>query len=1326
MKNILTKILKIALIVALFLLVAMVVFGLVLSLDWPWWVGVFILGGILGLTLAVILLKRLWARRSEQQFVSQVIEQDEARLNQVDVKEAESMRELQGRWKEAVEALKSSHLKKFGNPLYVLPWYMILGESGSGKTTAIKSARLSSPFAEVTRTSGLSGTRNCDWWFFKQAIIIDTAGRYAVPVVEDRDKSEWHKFLGLLTKYRKKEPINGLVITIGCDRLRDMGAEALGEMGASLRKRIDELMRVLGARFPVYVLVTKCDLIQGMTQFCDRLTETTLQQAMGVINRQSGAAGFLEGAFKTIAERLRDLRLVILHKSSTEGFAPRPAASPGDPELVLFPDEFERLKPALEAFFAGCFQENPYQETPILRGIYFSSGRQEGTPYSHFLQALGLIEQRDVLPGTDRGLFLHDLFSRVLPFDRSLFTPTHRTIRWGRLTRNIGLSAWVTVVIALCGLLSFSFVKNLQIIRGVSGQFAAPPVLEGDIITILDKIERYRGAIAQVESKNQNWWIPRFGLNESIEVEHHLKNSYCAKFRNELATYYDNRLEGEMSRLGAGMSDAVLGRYAAHLARRINLLKTGLAGENPTAFKNLPQPAYEPALLMADNSLAPEIDTFFSGLNHSYLAWNTDTGQLTEELQILQSWLAYILSIRKTSINWLVDWANANPGLTYFRLETFWGDDLTGTDTVSIPPAFTGDGKQLIDGLIEEIETALADPMDMAEKKPAFNRWYNNAYVKVWHDFGEHFPKGEYWLRDRTAWQRLAMTMAQDQGPYFALLDRMAAELKSVPEQRDRTPWFSLVKDLKAAQMTAVATKGLQKSGVLEKAAQTGKKLLEKLDTDTGGSKPVSAVSANLVAAKAYKEYREALHAMTLAAESQKVAYEMTVEYFSEDPATSETAFFSAFKALKRLKASLGEGFVEQEMFWRLVTGPLYFMRDYVNLESACYLNRLWEQDVLVEIKGMFDKTAVNQRLFGAEGYATKFIKGPAEPFLRRNLEQGYYARETLDRRLPFTEDFLFFLTRSTEISKFKPKFETDLARDTNIAADDDTAALLKILLMKDRGTGSTLSIPDKPAPGTGLKPPGEPPPVALADSYAVKVKCLPTDVNAGARIKPHAAVLEMDCGDQQFELVNLQYPRTATFEWVPKKCHELRLTIEIGGTELTKRYTGERTFLRFMEDFSNGKRIFKLEEFGRNKKPIARQGVKYFKLNYQFEGHEPLLDIIDREKARQEKIEAARKDYQKRKAEARKTAAANQQAQDAEMLMQLKRELAAQQANQAKTIKQILEDWEARKALKEIRERQASEALKARKKQMALQAKEAWEKSIPEVPRDIVVCWDQ
>ena len=181
-----------------------------------------------------------------------------------------------------------------------------------------------------------------------------------------------------------------------------------------------------------------------MSQFSEQLPEQGLQQPMGFVNEElsKDVAGFLDRVMAGIGERLRHLRLLLLNQPGTA------AEAAG---YLIFPEEFEGLKKGLESFIRTAFQENPYQDTPILRGLYFCSGRQEGTPYSHFLGALGLIGEKEVLPGTSRGLFLHDFFARILPKDKGIFTPTRRAIEWQIITRNLGLTSWVLLGLALFG-----------------------------------------------------------------------------------------------------------------------------------------------------------------------------------------------------------------------------------------------------------------------------------------------------------------------------------------------------------------------------------------------------------------------------------------------------------------------------------------------------------------------------------------------------------------------------------------------------------------------------------------------------------------------------------------------------------------------------------------------------------------------------------------------------------------------------------------------------------------------------------------------------------
>ncbi len=209
----LKKILKISLIIILLLILAGFLYWITMKKGWPWWAGATIFAGIVGLVVAAFFLKRYLLRRREKKLVRRVVELDESAIKGQPLHERQQLQELQEKWKESVELLRDSYLRKKGNPLYTLPWYLVLGESGAGKTSAIKSVRLSSPLTDIARTAGITTTRNCDWWFFEEAIILDSAGRYTIPIAEERDREEWERFLALLSRYRRKEPLNGAVVT---------------------------------------------------------------------------------------------------------------------------------------------------------------------------------------------------------------------------------------------------------------------------------------------------------------------------------------------------------------------------------------------------------------------------------------------------------------------------------------------------------------------------------------------------------------------------------------------------------------------------------------------------------------------------------------------------------------------------------------------------------------------------------------------------------------------------------------------------------------------------------------------------------------------------------------------------------------------------------------------------------------------------------------------------------------------------------------------------------------------------------------------------------
>jgi len=1163
MKKFIIKILKICLLITLILLAAGLVFVFVNKIGGQWWVALCILLGLLGLWLGIVFLKKIWLRRREQHFVNQVIEQDELYLKKLGKKEKKSSKELQGRWKEAIDTLRKSHLKKYGNPLYVLPWYMVIGESGSGKTTAIKSARLSSPFAEVSRTSGISGTRNCDWWFFEQAILIDTAGRYAIPIDEGRDKEEWKRFLSLLLRYRKKEPLNGLVVTIAADKLFVSSPELLEELGKSIRRRIDELMHVLGTKFPVYVLVTKCDLVKGMTQFCEQISEKVHDQAMGVLcdlSKQKDIGKFTEHTLHSIGERLKDLRLLFFHKPASRSVAPG---------LLLFPEELEKIKLGISAFIRGAFQKNPFQETPILRGLYFSSGRQEGTPFSHLLNELGLIETEEVLPGTDKGLFLHDFFTKILPSDRGLFEPTAGGLKWKRLTRNIGLTSWIAISVAACGLLTFSFHKNKETLKYVKNEFSKPFVLKDEIISDTDTMNRFREAIINVEEKNRDWWIPRFGLNQSKDIEKNLKEKYCMQFRDRFLTSFDKQMAKSMQNFSDATSQEVIGRYVDHLVKRINLLRARIEGQGIEWLQTKPQPSFDTIVLKADQNLIPEVTKNITNLYHHFLIWQQDTDQtsLVQNMNTLQDMLEDILKLKGVTLNWLVGWVNSDPYIKPVVASDFWKNILAKEDDVYVFPAFTIPGEKRINAFIDEIESALTRPWHnqsrqnyiIDSKKRDFKGWYTQAYLKAWYDFVTTFPNSRDRLEKQEQWRQAAEVMASDQGPYFALLERIAQELEPL-DLKDMVPdWVKFVYDFKAAIMQAQATEkeeALKKAGLYKKAAGKVGKTIKKAEKAFGiQADQTLDLESRMLASKAFVAYQKALNEISTRSTSWKAAYDLGTElYTSEDLDTSsKSPFLTAQHEMHILETALISPQKDLKNIWKLVSEPLDFFHEYVLKGSACYLQEQWKKTVLLEIPEAGDAMKINNLLWGNGGLVREFIKKTANPFIDQNLNKVYFPKQKMGRKLDFENSFLSYITKDSKSKSLE-----------------------------------------------------------LQENYPITIHAFPPDVNINAQIRPHTTKLSLQCSTEKpQELIITSFPVSKTFNWSPRTCENVIFEINVGNKVLTKKYTGDLAFPEFISDFKYGTHKFLPSEFPSEKTWLEWKGIEYILVKNRFKGHTPVLELL-------------------------------------------------------------------------------------------------------------------
>lgn len=479
-------------------------------LEWSMTVRLLGVIGVLFVCVVVLVVGFMRANKAAGAIEQSIKMQAQLQKQQTRPDRQSEIEALQRELERAIEMLKQSKLGRRGPrgraALYALPWYMFIGPPAAGKTTAITNSGLKFPIG-TNRIRGVGGTRNCDWFFSDQAILLDTAGRY---MTEYEDSEEWMAFLDTLKKHRKERPINGVIVGISLADLADVTVDEVDWHASNIRLRIDELIRHLGVRFPVYVLFTKCDLLQGFVEFFGELTRSEREQIWGSTldgkQTEADVSRAFEDEFDRLCETLSNLRSAHLMRSMKREERRR---------VYVFPLEFAAMRDRLSLFVGRLFQPNPYQESPIFRGFYFTSGTQEGVPIDRVIQAIAAQANLPVVTdasGPDpemeaKSYFIKDVFTEVIIPDQYMVAQTSRTQRRHRfLQAGVGVAA--VLLLVLFGLaMSQAFVRStMSLSRVQEAAEAAAPVnwSTGAAMASLAHMEQLRGEIETLEQREAN------------------------------------------------------------------------------------------------------------------------------------------------------------------------------------------------------------------------------------------------------------------------------------------------------------------------------------------------------------------------------------------------------------------------------------------------------------------------------------------------------------------------------------------------------------------------------------------------------------------------------------------------------------------------------------------------------------------------------------------------------------------------------------------------------------------------------------------------------
>ena len=413
-------------------------------------------------------------------------------------------------------------------------------------------------FGQKGKAGGvIRGTTNCDWWFAKEGVFLDTAGRY---VSQEKDRQEWLGFIDLLRKYRKTQPVNGVLVVVDVGDVMTQNTEQLDLHAHNIRNRLNELIQRLGTIFPVYLVFTKCDLVQGFVEFFENLSRHDREEMWGCT--------FSRGAESEAPAHKRfqsELRLLI--DTLVPRVAGRLMTAQGSEQaknIFSFPFQLRSLEERLVRFVEHLFQPSAFQENPTFRGFYFASSIQPGGSFdialTTFAGSAG-IEFRRNASGKEsresRSFFIKNLFSEVVFKDGALAGPSFTTTKYRRMVRILVLAVSLLVTVASIGWFAFSYARNKELTEQILTTEKETVLVKspgsrhfGRDVKILDDLRVRLDELAEHHTNGVPLRISG-GLYRGNELYEPAKELYFYLFNSLYLNQTQNAIEAELRRLAS-------------------------------------------------------------------------------------------------------------------------------------------------------------------------------------------------------------------------------------------------------------------------------------------------------------------------------------------------------------------------------------------------------------------------------------------------------------------------------------------------------------------------------------------------------------------------------------------------------------------------------------------------------------------------------------------------------------------------------------------------------------------------------------------------------
>jgi type VI protein secretion system component VasK len=243
--------------------------------------------------------------------------------------------------------------------IYSRPWFLVCGPTGSGKSTLLDKTGLNWVAAYPDEPE-----EQFQWRFANEAVWIDIPGS----LLDDSASAEFQSLLRTLAWIRGRRPLDGILFVTDCELMLNAQMLSIKSLGESLRRRIDQIIKLWGIELPIYHIFTKADKITGFnTIFSDPMgkwNERVLGATLNVsIIEQKPKELFLDELSLNL-DWIKEIQVKMLARDKDQA----------NRRLICeFPIMFESLREKISSLFTTIFKNNELTGKPLFGGFFFTS-----------------------------------------------------------------------------------------------------------------------------------------------------------------------------------------------------------------------------------------------------------------------------------------------------------------------------------------------------------------------------------------------------------------------------------------------------------------------------------------------------------------------------------------------------------------------------------------------------------------------------------------------------------------------------------------------------------------------------------------------------------------------------------------------------------------------------------------------------------------------------------------------------------------------------------------------------------------------------------------